>query len=228
MDLLPGFIAGISRVIISYPFDFVKCHIQTNTPISLKNIKLKNLYKGATLPFLTVPIDRAITFSLYDYLKKNNYGSFKSSLIVNFISCIYNVPIQVYNLNYILKNIKLKNNLYKGVGYEYIKNLMGGTIFLYVYDSSKDSIPIESNILKGLFGGFLASVINWSFIYPIDTVKTLIQTDFENKKVISTRIQKEGIKGLYKGIHLMYLKSIPSASISMMIYEIVKKKISNI
>ena len=223
MELLPGFVSGLSRVIISYPFDYIKCHIQTNKSIDFKTLKFKSLYKGCAIPFATVPIDRAITFYLYDKLKSLKYSKLSSSLIVNIISCIYNVPIQVYNLNYILKDSTKNLKLYRGTNIEYIKNILGGTIFLYSYDTLKKFFPDER--YQGLVCGSLASIINWSIIYPIDTIKVLIQTDFKNKqgRILKDRLSKEGIRGIYKGISWMYMKSVPSASIGMMMYELTKK-----
>lgn len=223
MELLPGFVSGLSRVIISYPFDYIKCHIQTNKSIDFKILKLHNLYKGCLVPLLTVPLDRAITFYLYEKLKSMEYSKITSSLIVNIISCIYNVPIQVYNLNYILKDSTKNLKPYRGANIEYIKNILGGTIFLYSYDSLKRFFTDER--YQGLVCGSLASIINWSIIYPIDTIKVLIQTNFNNKQysIIKDRLVKENIKGMYKGISWMYMKSVPSASIGMMMYEVTKK-----
>lgn len=222
MDLIPGFLSGLTRVIISYPFDYIKFHIQTKTKIELNYRINKNtissLYKGAKIPFIVVPIDRAITFNLYKILKEKNYNKFTSSLIVNFISCLYNTPIQVYNINYIVKNEVIKNNFYRGYHLEYLKNILGGTIFLYTYDKCKEfPIMVKSN-LKGLYCGIIASVINWSVIYPIDTIKTLVQTDSfkNNRKIFKVR----NFKDLYRGISLMYLKSVPSASLGMLVYEL--------
>jgi hypothetical protein len=225
MDLLPGFLSGLTRVIISYPFDYIKLHIQTSTKIEFKNVKISTLYRGAIIPFLTTPIDRGITFYLYNLLKDKGYNKFSSSLLVNLASCIYNTPIQVYNINYIVKDEIIKNNFYKGFHIEYLKNILGGTIFLYTYEKSKELSIIKDSYYIGLYSGIISSIINWSIIYPIDTIKTLIQTDFKNHISISNKIKKEGFKSLYKGISLMYLKSIPSASLGMLIYEITLNKV---
>lgn len=229
MDFLPGFISGLARVIISYPFDYIKLHYQTNKKLDLKKITVKNLYRGATLPFFTVPIDRAITFYLYEKFKKMEYSNIVSSLLVNLFSNIYNVPIQIYNINQILKNKIPTNNLYRGLPIEYLKNILGGTIFLWSYDKTKDFSITKSNILNGLISGSLASIVNWSIIYPIDTIKTLVQTKIDETyiKIIRKRIAEEGFLSFYRGISIMYLKSIPSASIGMLMYELIKDIIKN-
>jgi hypothetical protein len=69
MDFIPGFVQGITRVTISYPFDVVKINMQknkySNTYDAFKNI-LKNdpklLYRGSQFCYKTVPFDRSLQY----------------------------------------------------------------------------------------------------------------------------------------------------------------------
>ena len=69
MDFLPGFLQGISRVIISHPFDYIRLYLQTNKSANitefLKTNNIRTLYRGVGVPLVSVPIDRAIQFNIY-------------------------------------------------------------------------------------------------------------------------------------------------------------------
>jgi hypothetical protein len=70
LDYLPGFIQGITRVLISYPFDYFRIFKQTNININyIKEIKEFKFYRGIGFPLVSVPVDRAITFNIYEKLK---------------------------------------------------------------------------------------------------------------------------------------------------------------
>ena len=64
----------------------------------------------------------------------------------------------------------------------------------------------------------------WSFLYPLDNIKA---RKFIYKQPYHVIIKTMPIKDLYKGISLVYLKTIPSAGFGMYVYEYIKNKISN-
>ena len=116
LDYLPGFMQGITRVLISYPFDYFRIFKQININVDyIKEIKSLNFYKGIYFPLFSVPFDRALTFNFYEKLKKENYSTFECSFYPSIFSSLYMTPINLINTNYIyLKEQKLntilKNN----------------------------------------------------------------------------------------------------------------------
>ena len=70
MDFLPGFIQGLTRTLISYPFDYAKVQLQKDNYLNSKDF-MKNyfkkhspisLYRGCFLPLVIVSIDRSIQY----------------------------------------------------------------------------------------------------------------------------------------------------------------------
>jgi solute carrier family 25 carnitine/acylcarnitine transporter 20/29 len=59
-----GWIAGVTAVIASHPFDTIKTHIQENKVIS--NYKLKTLYRGLSAPLIGVGFEKAVVFGIYE------------------------------------------------------------------------------------------------------------------------------------------------------------------
>ena len=229
--MLPGFFQGITRVCISYPFDYIRLNIQTGKDKeiigSLKK-NYRNIYRGIFFPLIFVPIDRGITFYLYEKIKNNkeiNNNRLLAGIIPSVISNIYMTPINVLNANYIyhdkisLKNI-IKNNIfnkiYSGFGIETIRNTCGSFLFLYSY-SFYDEI-----INSPFINGSLSSLTMWTFLYPLDTIKV---NRFIFKESYYNIIKGKLLQDLYKGISLVYLRSIPSAGAGMVVYEYLKKEI---
>lgn len=118
IQLLPGFFQGITRVCISYPFDYLRLNLQTNkekTIISSFKNNYKKIYRGLFFPLLTVPVDRAITFYMYEKLKKEEVNPVLVSLIPSIVSNIYMTPINLLNSNYIYHNKSGLKNLFKKI-----------------------------------------------------------------------------------------------------------------
>lgn len=63
-QFLNGWIAGISAVVISHPFDTYKTHIQENK--IMPNYKLRTLYRGLSAPLLGVGFEKAVVFGVYE------------------------------------------------------------------------------------------------------------------------------------------------------------------
>jgi hypothetical protein len=204
-NFLPGFFMGITRSIISHPFEILK--IKSQLDIN-KNIKL---YSGIHYSILATGIERGFQFSAYDFFR-NNDNNLISSIKASSLSTTISLPYNFYlvNKSVINKNVRFTfNNLSKTIPLEFTRSLLGSSIFLYTYNECKDyNFPLWLSA----FGGTTAS---WLTLYPLDSYRNMI---------ISKRID---YKNLYKGIHYPILRSIPSSIIGMYIYEKTKNHLSN-
>jgi len=240
--LIPGFCQGLTRVSISYPFDVVKVQMQKllykNNLDAIKDIIKTDafkLYRGSSISYTSVGVDRSIQFYLAEKLNKKN-NSYINGIIISIIGSIYNVPAQflttniaLYNnkslsFNSNLKNIYKSNPIYKGYFLEMTKNQIGSAIFMgtyYIlrnnYGDKKQYAPIY---------GALSGLSLWPIIYPIDTIRTEYQTSKETiRNIITYRYNKFGILSFYNGMLPVLFRTIPSASIGMLVYENVRSKV---
>jgi len=226
---IPGYLQGITRVCISYPFDYIRIKLQSNQEKNTYDAIQKH-YKGSLrglfIPLISVPIDRGITFAMYENIKTEYNSPLLASILPSIISNIYMLPINSINSNYIynttlnFKNTILHNlnkNIYNGFNIEILRNTLSSFLFLYSYN-------FYSKYFDSTFcNGTLASLTMWSVVYPLDTIKT---NKFIFKHKTYTQILRTfNITMLYKGISLVYLRALPSAGGGMYIYEKVKKVI---
>jgi len=244
MDFLPGLIQGLVRTSVAYPFDYVRTFIQKNKFTGINDYFKSNkfnicqMYRGCKYSFMMTPIDRAITFKLYEDLNKQKYNPFISAFLVSILTCFYSVPIQSMISNCILNNVNksytisfdksmIRNNfyrLYKSYVIEYLKQSIGLTIWLGLYGNLRNVTP--DNLCFYMINGIFSNIISWTIIYPLDTIRLEHQTSNKTLiRIVNEKLELGGLRMFYRGINLIYLRSIPSASLSMMSYEVAQKLI---
>ena len=203
-NIIPGFTMGITRAIISHPFEMLKIKSQLN----ITTLFYKNLFKGIHYSIITNAVERGIQFGLFEKFKKNKENNIISSIKWSIISTIISLPYNIILLRKVLLKSSIiipKTNFYKSIGLEYCRNLSGSTIFLLSYNYLKDNeIPI-------IYRAPISSCFVWSLTYPIDTYKNiLISNNLDNKINIAR---------LYRGIQYPLIRSIPSSIIGFYVYE---------
>lgn len=241
--LLPGFFQGLTRVTVSYPFDVVKVQMQKllykKNVDAIKDIVKTDIfkfYRGSSISYLSVGIDRSIQFYLAEKLNKK-YNSYINGIIISIIGSIYNVPSQflttniaLYNKNSmsLISNIKYiykSNSIYKGYFLEMSKNQLGSSIFMGTYYLLRNRHGDQTKYAP-LYGA-LSGLSLWPVIYPIDTIRTEYQTSNNTiKDIIIQRYKKYGLFSFYKGIIPVLFRTIPSASFGMLVYERVRSKVT--
>jgi hypothetical protein len=200
----------------------------------LKNDK-RIFFRGIGYPLLFFPIDRAISFKIYDDLNKKKYNPYLSGLFASIISSFTNVPLQYISSNVIhmdkdkykgvfsfIKNeLVSKNNIYKGYFVETSRGMIGSTIFLGTYGNLKNTFPDKKKYI--LISSLLAVSTTWILTFPIDTIRTDFQTSNEKLyNLIKNRYKNYGFLNFYKGLQPVLLRSFPSSILGMYVYETVK------
>jgi hypothetical protein len=239
MDFIPGFCQGVSRVLVSHPFDYIRLHLQTNKYNSIKdvvkNIKFNKLYKGVSVPLISIPIERAIQFKCFEYFSNKDLNPFISGSLCGCVNTIFSLPSSYICNNFILsktstnlalfiKNeLKIKN-IYNGFKPELIRSISASGIYLGVYGSLRNKYG--NNIYQSIINSTISGWSVWTLTYPFETIK--IEQQIKNQNIITilkNRIYKYGIFNLWKGITPIYIRTIPSSIIGMIVYEEVRKNI---
>lgn len=246
--IIPGFMQGITRVTISYPFDVVKVQLQNmhynNTIIAFKHIIKTDpfkLYRASLLTYTTIGIERSIQFYYLEKLNKSKVNPLYSSLLISTISSVYNVPVQYITINIInykkpittynfIKNmIKERKNPYKGYFIETPKNILASTIYFSSYYKIRNIFG--DNKYFAPYYGAISGINVWLIIFPIDTIRTELITKTNNNSllnIITNRFKTYGLKSFYFGLTPVLLRTIPSSSIGMFMYEYCREFISSI
>jgi 5'-3' exonuclease len=132
-------------------------------------------------------------------------------------------PINLINTNYIyLKEKPLKlvlkdnfnKNIFRGLSIEVLRNNLSSIVYLYTYKKLSD------NFNNPFLNGAISSFTLWTLFYPLDTIKV---RKFVNNKSYLNILKENSFRSLYNGIGLVYLRTIPSAGLGMLVYENSKK-----
>jgi hypothetical protein len=231
MELIPGFLQGVTRVLISYPFDYVRTNLQTKNVQSTglfnyvknHNLSLRDAYRGCSIMLVSVPIDRSIQFLLFERFLKN-HSVFTSSIVSSLISSVYSVPMNFMSTLIITQHKSFtKESLWKfvndkkyytGYGADLGKSFAGSVLYTSIYGSLRQSIPKEQH--NYFVFGVASSIGSWCFIYPLDTIRVLKQTSQLSYLDI---LKTTPIHKFYSGFSIILMRSIPSAGFGMLVYE---------
>ena len=200
-EFFPGFAMGVTRSIISHPFEILKIQSQ----LHLKQTK-NNLFNGLHYSIISSGMERGIQFFAYDHFRKNDnniISALKSSILSTFIGVPYN-----FLMIKTQKTIINDHIFHKIIPLEYTKSLIGSSIFLYTYNE------VKSKKYPLWFSSFCGTTLSWLTIYPIDTIRNII-IGYNTHTNIKLRC-------LYRGVHYPVLRSIPSSICGMYVYEEIK------
>ena len=248
MDLIPGYLQGLSKMFITYPADVIKIKMQTrnykNIRDCFKNILKKDKYiffRGIKLPLLTFPIERAISYKIFEDLNKKNHNPYVSSIFSSLIGSFVNVPVQFFTTNainmkksdysnisnLIKENLKNKNNFYKGYFIETSRSVTGSVIFLGTYGNLRNILKNKSENHIAI-SSILSISLTWLLTFPLDTIRVEKQITNETiREIINRRHNRWGFFHFYKGITPVLIRSFPSTLIGMYVYEYSRDLVNN-
>jgi hypothetical protein len=193
------------------------------------------------IPLATVPLDRALQYRLFEYFnaKMNPVGS---GIICGAISSAINLPLSSISNNYILNEretsvskyvrnmCKTKDFAFFLNGYkpELMRSVLSTTIYLGVYGNMRNRFGNSKK--QCVANSVVAGITLWTFAYPFDTLKVEQQTNknVSMRCILQERIQTHGFFNLWRGIMPVYARTLPSASIGMLVYETSKRYIDSV
>lgn len=204
-SLFAGLISGLSQTIIGHPLDTLKVWKQNNN--SLKPT-IKNLYIGIKYPLIQNPFICGSGFYVNDFFLKKTKNIYVSSSIAGFINSIVLTPLDYYKIK---RQQQLPTNFlhcYKNFSIVLLRGIPSNLFYFSTYD-----ILRKKDISTEIAGG-CAGVSSWLFTYPIDTLKTRMQTD-----VHLSLYNAYKMSGLFHGITYCLVRAFFVNSIGFVVYE---------
>ena len=205
-----GSISGFIQTIIGHPFDTLKV-LQQNHNSKIYNFK--SLYRGISMPLIQTPIICGVSFFLNDnlnnYFTNQYYSGFISGFLSSFIICpfeYYKINSQVQKNLYI--NFKSLKHSYSNINYVILRETPALGIYFGLYN-----YIINQNI-SPFYAGGIAGVSSWLFTYPIDTIKTRMQSG-----KTSTLYDSILLGNLFKGLNICLLRAFLVNSVGFYTYD---------
>ncbi|KAJ6796183.1 calcium-binding mitochondrial carrier protein SCaMC-1-like [Iris pallida] len=278
--LIAGGVAGATSRTATAPLDRLKVVLQVQTTQAriipaIKDIwkegRLLGFFRGNGLNVMKVAPESAIRFYVYEMLKtaivdargedKSDIGA-SGRLVAGGLAgavaqtTIYPMDLvktrlqtyacpggKVPSLGSLSKDIWIQEGpraFYRGL----VPSLLGiipyAGIDLAAYETLKDMSRTyilkdgEPGPLVQLGCGTISGALGATCVYPLQVIRTRMQAQQTNSStaykgmsdVFWRTLQHEGFSGFYKGIFPNLLKVVPSASITYLVYETMKKSLS--
>jgi solute carrier family 25 carnitine/acylcarnitine transporter 20/29 len=225
-SFLYGAISGGIGAIASHPVDTYKSIVQTNIQENKKipkfyNIHIKELYRGLRPSIASIVLEKAVVLGVYANMKQYTNSDAIAGGVSGFFSSF---PVTICERLKILKQIKMniitaytpKTNIitsmksyFSGLSITFTREVPGFAIYFSVYNKLKGDGNLS--VIYNFINGALAGTSAWIFIYPQDSIKTIIQGSYKTDKKI-TDIAKNiyangGIRSFYKGFHLCVIRA---------------------
>ena len=188
-----GAASGLTQVIVGHPFDTMKVWLQTpqyNMESASRTIKIgtltipyARLYNGVTAPLVSNSIVNSVFLespTRYEYtdnwLVSGAIAGAMGSLVSNPFD-VWKINRQIYTKESSNTNVKslLKFPMYRGLGYSIARESPAMALYFHIYHKLKD----EHNI-SPLFAGAATGLFGWIVTYPVDVIKTRIQSNSAN------------------------------------------------
>lgn len=213
-EFILGTIVGLVQTIIGHPLDTLKTNYQNRTKIDFKKNMIRKLYSGVTYPLASSVITSGFIFYSNDYFNKkvgnHFYSGFMTGMtcspLINFLE-VFKVKAQIG-----MKNKFTNFNL--GITATLARESFGTGIYFGSYNYLR-----ENN--NSFMSGSCAGLLSWGLTYPLDVVKTRLQTG--DSKTWKQAIYKGN---LTSGMTVCLIRSFIVNGSSFTLYEYVKKNLN--
>eukprot|EP00931_Biecheleriopsis_adriatica_P089309 TRINITY_DN63462_c0_g1_i1.p1 TRINITY_DN63462_c0_g1~~TRINITY_DN63462_c0_g1_i1.p1 ORF type:complete len:286 (+),score=42.22 TRINITY_DN63462_c0_g1_i1:24-860(+) len=250
--LLPGAAHAVAIIAVGHPFDTLKTRLQLGMQGSmsscvwhtLQSQGVKGFYRGAAMPLTQLVVKRPFEFAIWEWFNAKfqgkSYAPALGGVIAGLTSAVLGCPFSVIKIQLqatskdvhasvaqaaaaILKSRGILG-FYRGFHISVYKETPFATVYLGTYGNLREMLP-KTTWSPAVAGG-VASMITWTVLLPLDTVKTIVQARvLEDSRPVSpwqqlTQIMRDrGIGGLWAGWAPVALRSLPSSAAAMLAYE---------
>lgn len=198
-----GAVAGSAVSLISCPTELIKCRLQAQNQGNAHPVHGKaNLADGAFKG--TVPS-----------------RSFTASAAASAETVRFTGPIDV------ARRAGWKG-LYRGYGATLLREVPGSALMLASYASALGTLEAQGGMVQKtapLLAGALGGAVYWSITYPVDFIKSKVQTDmsYRNARECALKVfEAEGVHGFFRGFTPCFLRSLPANGATFVAYEVVR------
>ncbi|XP_076245466.1 mitochondrial basic amino acids transporter [Calliopsis andreniformis] len=255
LDYVAGCLGGCAGIMVGYPLDTVKVHMQTQ---DYRNPKYKGswhcfrtllakesvagLYRGMTSPMAGVAVVNAIVFGVYGQTQKQIPDSdrLSSHFIAGALAGMAQSPIcgpielaktrmqlQALGIRFsgplnCLKHIYRHEGyrgVFKGLSVTFLREMPSFGVYFLTYEALTRTFgngTVSTPYM--LLAGGLAGTTSWVVSYPLDVVKSRIQSGSYHYAGIydclRQSVRSEGYSCLYRGLNSTILRAFPTNAVT--------------
>ena len=181
-----GMIGGITRTLVSYPFDTVKVLLQ-----SQKNVHLspERLYQGVAVPLASNVFISGLMLGMQRNLHQMTDNHAFSGFCTGIVMSVMTSPLDYLKIQQQI-NSKMQRpgqKIFSGMKACALKEAVSGAVFFGEYDRMKSCKRHPA--VCGAWAGICATVVS----HPVDVIKTRIQCGISFRDAIAMREFHSGL-----------------------------------
>lgn len=206
MDFLFGAAVGWAQTAVGHPIDTYVVLKQVNQPV---NFTARTLYRGVSIPLACSASYNSMLFGVYSQVLRYTENHWLAGAVAGLAGGPILCLTDSYKIG--LQTQSTQRTLFKGVGVTTLLECPANSIYFGVYHTLSGMAP------SWLAGG-VAGVAAWSSVYPLDVVKTRIQSG-------AARDYKHAIKmgGFGRGLWMCLTRAFVTNALGFYVYEKVKR-----
>jgi len=176
-----GCLSGFAQTLVGHPLDTLKVWSQNGQlQGEMKALSFRSLYSGVSYPLLSAGFLNSISFGLAHTAHKSGYSHLNSGLISGLGVGLVTAPVEYFKIQNQTHHLSFKQ-IFKNIS---IPKMALGTTILRECSAYGVYFPTYYHLKEqtGSFAaGGLAGMAAWTVSYPLDTIKTRLQSgDFKD------------------------------------------------
>ena len=236
-DIVPAIAHTAVSILTGFPIDTVKTNMQNYNFKSytqcVKHIynsgSILAFYRGVLVPLTSNMAFRPLEFYTFETIQKK-YNPWLGGSAAGVVAGLVSYPFHVVKINRQLNQSFIKivkkmscKSLYRGFKINMAKDFVFCTLFFGSYQTMKNQ-----DMNAGI-AGMIASNLVWLVLCPFDVVRTRILSHSQPRSILDTAkhiIQTQGVRGLWRGVIPVLLKTTPVTGLSMLTYDTIKTQLN--
>ncbi|KAI9468759.1 hypothetical protein LPJ78_003936 [Coemansia sp. RSA 989] len=124
--------------------------------------------------------------------------------------------------------------MYYGLGLHMMRDASGTAIYFSSYETVKETLrrltgSDKTGVMTHMFSGGICGVLSWLLIFPVDLVKSTMQSQVlqpKNKQAFTSAWHclrdiygRRGLSGLYRGVSVSLIRAFPIHGLNFVVYE---------
>lgn len=165
---IAGIASGLSQVVLGHPLDTLKTWQQSSNPPAMN---ARALWRGVQYPLVQLPIICGVSFGLYDNLMSLTNNCFAASAMSGLLRTPIVTPLEYYKIRAQGNMPVVWKQCFRNMHVVSSREMLSATAYFSSYTSLR-----EATDLPIMFSGGIAGVVAWACVYPLDTIKTRLQS----------------------------------------------------
>lgn len=218
IDFRNGAIIGMTQTLIGYPLDTIKTMKQHNQIIKINRSNILRLYQGVKYPLcMSIGFNSGV-FGLYSIFLKKGLSHESSGFLAGGIMGILSNPFEYYKVNSQVGNNFNYKHIWKGGNYTFWRESIAHSFYFSCYNYLTEN--------KGFYpflSGGISGCLSWTITYPIDTIKTIKQSNINLNVWDIMKMVKKGEIKIWNGFFTCQIRAFIVNGISFVMYDYFKE-----